>query len=383
MSSHLWCGVPWFDVVGWKDSSLSSDHPRPPIAFFPRHHDDVTLLETQVPLFIALVGVHGHVFCMKACRQSEWREARWRFSKLVHICVCYLHPTLKALLGRGRGVFHWAGFPMLLFHWETQRDKKKNSLNTWNNSSFFMWAKSAGPPCTLGILPTLSVQSHNITACLKLCFVSGKNSKLFDILSVFGACCCCWNTRGRRRGGGDELHITFGEPASLSSLQFTQPPHVLLLQHCYYLHQIKSSVITIKTQQKEKEIRNQEISTSFLLKFRWFSFLALQGYKAWAWRPSTFSPWETQRITAVTRSRKRCKTREILFLSLPVPVREKERNPSSWWREWRQSVAAAVPRERSEMDSDWPKRSATRPSPRCLIGWLCLRASWKYCKHEY
>lgn len=108
----------------------------------------------------------------------------------------------------------------------------------------------------------------------------GKNLKLFDVLSVFAACCCCWNTRGSRHGGGDELHVTFGEPASLSGLQFTQPPHVLLLQHCYYLHQIKSSVITIKTQQKEKEMSNQGISTSFLLKFRWFSFLALQGYKA-------------------------------------------------------------------------------------------------------
>lgn len=35
--------------------------------------------------------------------------------------------------------------------------------------------------------------------------------------------------------------------------------------------------------------------TSFLLKLRWLSFFALQGYKAWAWRPSTFSPWWTEK----------------------------------------------------------------------------------------
>lgn len=43
---------------------------------------------------------------------------------------------------------------------------------------------------------------------------------------VFAACCC---THGRSHGGWDELDITFGEPASLSGLQLTQPPHVLLL----------------------------------------------------------------------------------------------------------------------------------------------------------
>ena len=59
--TNLRAGVPWLHVIGREDPGLAADHAGPPIPFFAGHHDDVSLLEAEVSLFAALVGVHGHI----------------------------------------------------------------------------------------------------------------------------------------------------------------------------------------------------------------------------------------------------------------------------------------------------------------------------------
>lgn len=62
MSSKSYLRVLGFDVVGREYPRLARDHARPPVALLLGDHDDVALLEGQVALLIALVGVHGYVF---------------------------------------------------------------------------------------------------------------------------------------------------------------------------------------------------------------------------------------------------------------------------------------------------------------------------------
>lgn len=124
--SHLWGRVSWFDIIWREDSSLAPDHARPPVPFFSGHHDDVSLLETQVPLFTALVGVHGHVLCTHACGVNDNYSPD--FSKKYVYSRLYLpSPDSEDFVGEGEGRFPLGGLSDTPDSLDTR--KKKHSLN--------------------------------------------------------------------------------------------------------------------------------------------------------------------------------------------------------------------------------------------------------------
>lgn len=216
--------------------------------------------------------------------------------------------TLRTLLGKGRVVFHWAGSLTLLTHWRKQKQtktKKKTQVtsSSWKAVLRFYWPVLSSP-CVFA--------SH---------------------------CCTHWRSSD---GGGDELDVTFGEPASLSSLQLTQPPHILLLQHSNDLHttakdELNEQVSLWVAQGKENKyylifvkvevvvllgspgIQGLGLKTLYLLSLvdsiHVFHFLLnVIGHFDW-----------------------NC-------VRLPVQEQERERSLLSLWPVWRLSAAEAVPR---------------------------------------
>lgn len=186
-----------------------------------------------------------------------------------------------------------------------------------------------------------------------------------------GGFAACHSTHRRCYVSGDKLHVTFGEPASLPTLEFPKPPHILLLQHRDDLQAGKQHNVTGQ-QHSGKVTRSSALPHSC-----WSS----GGCPFWLSKDTEPeledpppSPPNSQKHTS------QCPLGNALknLLWVPVPAQERERSLWSLWQEWKRSAVAAALKERSKMGSDWLKRLAMRPILQSPIGWLCLTANLKH-----
>lgn len=206
--SHFRGCVSRFDIIGRKDSRFPPDHSGPPIPFFPGHHDNISLLEAEVTLFAALVGVHGHVLWWGHTwtTWSEWDTTAFLpFTISAHSCV-----TFSGFWGLRRG---WGGtFSIgwaLAYSSLAGRDKadKKKTLS-WK------WNHLHCDDCSICVLD-IDYYGH---LALQHVYTHTDLVDQFGSPCIFAARCC---TNWGCHSGRDELDITFGEPASLSGLQLT------------------------------------------------------------------------------------------------------------------------------------------------------------------
>lgn len=61
-------------IIRWENSWFITQRSRPPVTIFLCHQDQVTLLESEVSLLRALVGVHGNVLWK---RETQHMENSW------------------------------------------------------------------------------------------------------------------------------------------------------------------------------------------------------------------------------------------------------------------------------------------------------------------
>lgn len=67
-------------IIRWENSWFITQRSCPPVTIFLCHQDQVTLLEREVPLLRALVGVHGNVLCKREMKHKERNQYKLEHS---------------------------------------------------------------------------------------------------------------------------------------------------------------------------------------------------------------------------------------------------------------------------------------------------------------